>query len=110
MASDNSLLTIAIVLVVLAGAAFYMTYNNQYRFQDVLLQPEGNVTVIVATSLTINVDPSLIDWGSGFVNTTSGSSGAANLSSENEYIDFVSGSPSPNNMLKTQEMSIRPSI
>lgn len=98
MASDNSLLTIAVILVVLAGAAFYMTYNNQFAFNKVLLQPTelGNVTVEVETAISIEVNPDDIDWGVGFVNTTAGAPLYSNLTTENIYENFVTGTPQPN--------------
>lgn len=77
MTSDNTILTIAIIAVVVSGIGLYLTYFNIFAFEKILLGPtdtgEARVTIASAADITVILgDPTgspanPLTWGSGVV-------------------------------------------
>jgi hypothetical protein len=63
---DNSLLIIAVLAVIISAVGMFVTYNNLFMIENVLLAPnEANVTVEIQSNIEINFTNSEINWGAG---------------------------------------------
>jgi len=67
--SENTLVIIAVILVIVSGVGLILTWTNVFAFDRILLQPTdtGTARVLIAQQAAIRFAHDDLDWGSGFV-------------------------------------------
>ncbi|MFH1289869.1 MAG: hypothetical protein ABIH92_00500 [Nanoarchaeota archaeon] len=73
--SDNTLLTVAIIAVLVSAGALFLQVNTIYSLERVLLDPaddQGTAIVEIASNIRIDFTFDTIDWGAGYVTVDSG--------------------------------------
>ncbi|MBU0467027.1 MAG: hypothetical protein KJ718_06080 [Nanoarchaeota archaeon] len=69
--NDNTLLTIAIIAVIVAAIGLILTWNNVYTFQRILLSPveTGEVEVTITENINIQIVNTPVDFDEGYTLT-----------------------------------------